>query len=143
MTGMRPGEYCSRREKDIINTIISIQDEPDIPRQTKNLASIRRVRKPLGFSLTKPSLAISTKMIYLRTEAKDRFNSKQITPHSGRHTFIELSRRAGCAPRVIDAITGHGKQSVSSQYDEYTDDILIREINKVWSFVSDNITTDE
>ena len=143
MTGMRPGEYCSRREKDIINNIIWIQDEPDIPWQTKNLASIRRVPKPLRFSLTKPSLAISTKMIYLRTEAKDRFNSKQITPHSGRHTFIELSRRAGCDPRVIDSITGHGKQSISSQYGEYTDDVLIREINKVWSFVSDNITTNE
>lgn len=141
MTGMRPGEYCSRREKDILNNIISIQDEPDIPWQTKNLASIRRVPKPSGFTLTKPSLAISTKMIYLRTEAKDRFNSKQITPHSGRHTFIELSRRAGCDPRVIDAITGHGKQSVSSQYGEYTDDVLTREINKVWSFVSENITS--
>ena len=139
LTGMRPGEYVSRRNKDLLDNIISIQDEPDIPWQTKNIASIRRVPMPQGFTLTKESLAISTKMIYLRKECKERFNSKRITPHSGRHTFIELSRRAGCDPRVMDAITGHAKKTTSSTYGAYTDDVLIREIEKVWCFINTQI----
>ena len=89
---MRPGEYVSRREKDLIDGIISIQDEPDIPWQTKNISSIRRVPMPEGLTLTKPGLAISTKMIYLRDEAQERFNSKRLTHHSGRHTVLEQTR---------------------------------------------------
>lgn len=147
ITGMRPGEYCSRREKDLVrasssslvNSIISIQDEPDIPWRTKNISSIRRVPMPKDFVLMRQDITLITRMIYLRTEAKERFNDKCITPHSGRHTFIELSRRAGCDPRVVDAITGHGKKNVSSTYGEYTDDVLIREIQKVWSFVDSKI----
>ena len=136
MTGMRPGEYVSRRPKDLVDGIITIQDEPDINWRTKNNSSIRRVPMPDGFQLMRP-LRTTTLMIQLRKEAKARFNSRRITPHSSRHTFIELSRRAGCDALVIDSITGHGKQSISSQYGKYTDDVLRREIKKVWSFVDE------
>jgi integrase len=89
---------------------------------------------PKGFVLMKESLAISTKMVYLRTINRDNFTDKRLTPHSGRHTFIEMSRRAGCDALVIDEITGHGKKNVSSTYGSYPDEVLSREIEKVWKF---------
>ena len=135
LTGMRPGEYCSRRSKDLIDNVISVTNEPDIPWTTKNNSSIRRVPRPENFCLMKQSIRIITKMIYLQKEVRKRYSDKRLTPHSGRHTFIELSRRAGCDPRVIDAITGHAKKTTSSTYGDYPDEVLTREIEKVWAYI--------
>ena len=134
ITGMRPGEYVSRRPKDLTDGMISIQDEPDIPWQTKNESSIRRVPMPEGFTLMRP-LRFSTLINYLQREARSRFNDRLVTPHSGRHTFIELSRRAGCDSLTIDAVTGHGKKNQSSRYGSYPDEVLIRETKRVWELV--------
>lgn len=140
ITGMRPGEYVSRRPKDLKDGMISIQDEPDIPWQTKNDSSIRKVPMPEGFSLMRP-LRFSTLINYLQREARSRFNDRLITPHSGRHTFIELSRRAGCDSLTIDAVTGHGKKNQSSKYGSYPDEVLIRETQKVWDKVDEILKT--
>ena len=131
---MRPGEYASRRTKDLTDNIISITNEPDLNWRTKNQASVRRTPKPEGFLLMKKKLKPSTLMDYMQREAKARFNNKRITPHSGRHTFYELSRRAGCDSLVIEAVTGHAKKRQSSQYGSFPDEVLIRECQKIWNF---------
>lgn len=134
LTGMRPGEYASRRTKNLTDNIISITNEPDLNWRTKNQASVRRTPKPEGFSLMKDGLKPSTLMDYMQREAKDRFNNPRITPHSGRHTFYELSRRAGCDSLVIEAVTGHAKKRQSSQYGSFPDEVLIRECQKIWNY---------
>ena len=91
---------------------------------------------PEGFSLMRP-LAFSTLINYLQREARSRFNDRLLTPHCGRHTFIELSRRAGCDSLTIDAVTGHGKKNQSSRYGNYPDEVLIRETKKVWDKVDE------
>lgn len=139
LSGLRPGEYCSRRQKDVSHGILSVTDEPDISWRTKNIASIRRLPIPPGFQLTNPDHRVATKMTKLQKECKQLFNDKRLTPHSGRHKFYELSRRAGCDPMAIEAITGHAQKRQSSQYGSYSDDVLLREISKVWEFVNKNI----
>ena len=134
LTGMRPGEYASRRTKDITDHIISITNEPDLNWRTKNQASVRTTPKPEGFSLMKQGLKPGTLMDYMQREAKDRFNNSRITPHSGRHTFYELSRRAGCDSLVIEAVTGHAKKRQSSKYGNFPEEVMIRECKKIWNF---------
>ncbi len=139
LTGLRPGEYASRRPKDIEDGIVSITDEKDLNWRTKNIASIRRVPIPAGFTLMKEGLKVSTAMDYMQAEVKRLFNSSKVSPHSGRHTLYELSRRAGCDPLVVEAFTGHAAKRQSSQYGSFPDAVLIREAQKVWGFV-DQIT---
>ena len=93
------------------------------------------VPKPPGLVIMKDGLKPGTRMDYMQREVKERFNNPQITPHSGRHTFYELSRRAACDPMVIEAVTGHAKKRQSSQYGTFPNEVMIRESKKVWEFV--------
>jgi integrase len=77
-----------------------------------------------------------------RTHLRKLITDKNVTPHSGRHFFIQTSRRAGCDSQVIAAICGHGSTVGSSTqrgYGEFTDDVLIREAEKVWNYVYSRI----
>ena len=41
------------------------------------------------------------------------------TPHSGRHTFYALSRRAGCDQGVIECLAGHNEVTGSRSAKKY------------------------
>ena len=64
-------------------------------------------------------------------------NDQTCTPHSCRHTFYTLSRRAGCDRQVIEAIAGHTSEEGSQTakgYGRITDEVLRREPSKLWDF---------
>ena len=48
-------------------------------------------------------------------QLKKLIPDKRATAHSGQHTFVTLSRQAGCDSRVIEAITGHWNVKDGSQ----------------------------
>ena len=59
------------------------------------------------------------------------------TVHSVRHTYYSMSRRADCNDSVI-AIIGHAKKKgsrVAQSYGLFVDDVLLRESQKVWTFI--------
>jgi integrase len=59
----------------------------------------------------------------------------RISPnHSWRHQFKTLGRRYGLAPDIVNAITGHGRQSVADAYGEFEVSALKRELQKIPTF---------
>lgn len=140
MTGMRPGEFASRLKGDVDGGIIVVDDQPSMDKwRPKTLSSYRRVPIPAGFELD-----LSKRRVKSRISNYSRRLSKIIpdplaTAHSGRHTFYELSRRAGCDSNVIETVCGHAKVSGSrsaKNYGSMPDEVLIRESQKVWDFVA-------
>lgn len=125
------GLRTSELENGIIeDDIMIITDTPKF--RPKTLSSYRRVPLPKGF--TRPK----TKAITWREHFRKHITDETVTLHSGRHTFIELSRRADCEPRVIEELCGHGSSVGSSShkaYGSFTDEVLRREITKVWSLI--------
>ena len=135
MTGVRPGEL----ENGVIeDNILIVQDTGDDGEEwrPKTLSSYRRVPLPPGFS--RPTTSPKT----WRTNLRKIITDKAVTPHSGRHFFIEVSRRAGCDSQIVAEICGHGSDIGSSSqrgYGRFTDEVLIRETQKIWSYINNNI----
>jgi len=55
--------------------------------------------------------------------------------HGWRHLFKTVSRRAGIASEVRDAIQGHAPRSVGEAYGEWPVDVLAQVINLIPRFV--------
>ena len=139
LTGLRPGEYASRRASDIDGNILVINDEESIGWRTKTLSSGRRVPLPPGFEFDTSNRKQGSRIGRYNKDLRKHISDKLATAHSGRHTFYELSRRAGCDQRVIETICGHGEVTGSrsaNKYGSMPDDVLIRESTKVWELVN-------
>ena len=141
LTSLRPSEVASRSPQDVSDSIILIDDQPSIDWRPKTMSSYRRVPLPAnrideinGFWQTNLS-----QVKRWQRKLRKLIPDPKATPHSGRHTFITLSRQAGCDSRVIEAITGHASGKDGSQvmqgYGEFKDEVLVREAQKVWDFV--------
>lgn len=100
----------------------------------KTLSSYRRVPLPKNYK------RLDRNQRTLRKRLRDLIPDTNVVLHSARHTFIELSRRAGCDARIIDEVCGHGSSSGSSSnrsYGEFPDAVLLRETQKVWDLIED------
>ena len=99
------------------------------------MSSYRRVPIHDTFKLDTNSSQVATKTTNLCRKLRKFITDPLATPHSARHTFYELSRRAGCDSQVIETIAGHA-QKIGSRtargYGRFTDEVLKREIEKVW-----------
>ena len=81
---------------------------------------------------------VSSKTTMLARELSKDIPDPTATVHSARHTFYSISRRADCNDSVIEAITGHAKKEVSrvaQSYGLFADEVLLREAQKVWTFI--------
>ena len=61
-----------------------------------------------------------------------------VVMHSGRHTHIELSRRAGAESQIVAEYCGHGSDRGSTSqrgYGNFPDEVMFREISKVWKLI--------
>ena len=134
MTGLRPGEARNARVDGDMLIIKPIKDKAgNVVWRPKTLSSHRRVPRPTGWELT--TIGVREE----RKQVRALISDKNVTPHSGRHTFIELARRAGADLRIIDEVCGHGsKQGSSSQrgYGAFPDEVLTRETKKVWELIT-------
>ena len=133
MTGMRSGELQNGVIEGDIMVVTELDDDEFRP---KTLSSYRRVPLPPGF--VRPKTHPKTWRTNLRKFIKD----KNVTPHSGRHFFIQTARRAGCDMQVIAEVCGHGSDVGSSSqqgYGDFTDEVLKREAQKVWDYINTNI----
>ena len=131
---MRPGELENGvQEKDIM--IVTETDDEDGWRP-KTLTSYRRV--PLPSDFVRPTTSAKN----WRTQNRKLISDKNVVPHSGRHKFYELARRAGCDWQVIESIAGHadgvGSQTAKA-YGTFPDEVKRREIEKVWEYVYSNV----
>ena len=136
MTGVRPGELQNGVIEDNILVVQDIGDEGEGEWRPKTLSSYRRVPLPQGF--IRPTTSPKT----WRTQLRKIITDKAVTPHSGRHFFIEISRRAGCDSQIIAEICGHGSDIGSSSqrgYGRFTDEVLLRESQKVWDYIDTHI----
>ena len=140
LTGMRPGEFASRLASDIDGDMLVIDEQPTLSWRPKTLSSYRRVPMPPGMELDTSKLKVQSRISRMGFDLRDRVTTdKTATPHSARHTFYELSRRADCDQRVIEVLTGHAKVSGSRSarnYGSMPDEVLKREIQKVWDFAA-------
>ena len=133
MTGMRSGELENGVVEKNIMVVSAFDDDEFRPNK---FSSSRRVPLPPGFE--RPTNSAKRWRVNLRKFIKDR----NVTPLSGRHFFLQTSRRADCDEQIIAAICGHGSSlgsTTQSRYGEFTDDVLIREAQKVWNFVDSKI----
>ncbi len=139
MLGLRVGEYVSRQQPDLKDGVLSIDEQLQFDWRPKTLTSYRRVPVYDGFEVEPESKrGIKTRVSSINKELRAVITDKNAVVHSARHTFITLSRRAQCDTRVIEVLTGHGKTEGSAthaMYGEMPDEVLHREIQKVWSLV--------
>ena len=71
---------------------------------------------------------------------RQHITDKAATPHSGRHTFYSLARRADVDLSVLTALTGHASKEtsrVAQSYGLFKDEVLIREASKVWELIAE------
>ena len=133
LTGMRPGELeHGVREGDVL----IIRDREDVKWRPKTLSAYRRVPLPPGFK--QPTNSAKRWAEALRKLIED----KNVTPHSGRHTFIEVARRAGADMSIVEEICGHGSTTGSTSqkgYGAFPDEVLKRESQKIWDYINKNI----
>lgn len=71
-------------------------------------------------------------MAYILSDINNRWSDKRFTPLSGGHSIYKLSRTVGCDASVIEAIAGHAQKRESSQYGSYPDEVLGREVKKIF-----------
>ena len=136
MTGVRPGELQNGVIEDNVLVVQDTEDDGEGEWRPKTLSSYRRVPLPQGF--IRPTTSPKT----WRTQLRKIITDKAVTPHSGRHFFIETSRRAGCDSEIIAEICGHGSDNGSSSqrgYGRFTDEVLLRESQKVWDYIDTHI----
>ena len=136
-TGMRPGElqWGTRDEENNVTVIKPVFNEKgkEVWRP-KSDSSHRRVILPPDYK--HPKYKYRQWVDSFRLEIKDF----KWSLHSGRHTFIELSRRAGCEARVIEEYCGHGTKTGSTShaaYGQFPDEVLKREAGKVWVLIKE------
>ena len=142
MTGLRTGEFYSRIETDLKDGFLRIDDQPSKDWSPKTKSSYRRLPVPPCFTLDLHNIKVLSKTRELAGQLRTDIKDKYATVHSARHTFYSLSRRADCQDAVIEAITGHAKQSgsrVAQSYGLFDDKVLLREISKVWDYVNTHI----
>jgi len=136
LTGMRPSELASRTTDDVDNGMIMITSNDTW--RPKTLSSERRVPMPTGVELPAKTQNHNAVTQQWRKELRKLIPDREVTPHSGRHTFAELGRRAAVEPRVLEALMGHGStvgSSSTKKYGEFPDDVLKKEAQKIWSLV--------
>ena len=139
MTGLRSGEYFSRLYQDLHGQMLTIDRQPSkADWRPKTPSSYRRLPVPKDFELTPHKIMVSSKTTMLARELSKDIPDPTATVHSARHTFHSISRRANCNDSVIKAITGHAKKEdsrVAQSYGLFADDVLLREAQKVWTFI--------
>ena len=139
LTGLRAGEFFTREESDLNNQFITVDKKIDFDWRPKNLSSHRRVAVTPNFQLNPLGKRYAVGIRDLGVELRQFIADPTAPLHSSRHTFISLSRRAGCNDSVIEALTGHRKKDGSrtaQMYGEFGDQVLLREAQKVWNFVN-------
>ena len=135
-TGMRPSELASRLPQDVDGDMLIIDKQPSIDWRPKNNASYRRVPWFNGIELGYNRKVNSSVARWCR-DLREIIEDPRCTPHSGRHTFMSLSRRAECLERTTDAIAGHAGRDARTnrQYGDFPDVARKREIEKIWALV--------
>lgn len=140
-TGLRPGEYFSRLPKDLNGQILRIDDQklPTEKWRPKTMSSYRNVAVPKFFTLIKRGdTIVQSNITRVGVNLRQHITDKAATPHSGRHTFYSLARRADVDLSVLTALTGHASKEtsrVAQSYGLFKDEVLIREASKVWELV--------
>ena len=133
LTGMRPGEL---EHGEIDGDVLIIRDREDMNWRPKTLSAYRRVPLPPGFK--QPTNSAKRWCEALRKLIADR----NVTPHSGRHFFIETARRAGADMSIVEEYCGHGSTTGSTSqkgYGSFPDEVLKRESQKIWDYINANI----
>ena len=137
LTGLRPGELEFGQMDPEDDSVLIIKDliiNGKVVWRPKTLSSYRHVVLPPGFVRPK------TQAKQWRKNYRKLITDPNKTLHSGRHTFIELYRRAGADPTVMIEYCGHGSTVGSSSHQAYgtfTDDVLRREAQKVWKLMEE------
>jgi integrase len=138
LTGMRPSELATRTKSHIDNGMIMITSTDTW--RPKTLSSERRIPMPTGLELATKAQNHNAITQQWRRDLRKLIADTTVTPHSGRHTFAELGRRAAVEPRVMEALMGHGStvgSTSTKKYGEFPDSVLQSEIHKIWSLIAD------
>lgn len=133
LTGMRPGEL---EHGELDGDVLVVIDDENSKWRPKTLSSYRRVPLPANFVFPKTTART------WRDNIRKLISDKTVTPHSGRHTFIEVARRAGADMSIVEEICGHGSTTGSTSqkgYGAFPDEVLRRESSKIWDFIKNDI----
>ncbi len=144
LTGLRPGEFASRLPADLDGDMLIIDEQPSLmisPTECwrpKTLSSYRRVPVPSDYVSPDVKITYKTRLNYIRAKIQSLFGDPACSPHSGRHTFYSLSRRAGLDRQISENIAGHAStvgSKTAKNYGSFPDAVLKREAVKLWEFV--------
>ena len=143
MTGLRAGEFFSRLPQDLNGQILKVDKQPTKDDwRPKTASSYRTVAVPPSFSLTLNDYKVQTNITRIGIALRQDIKDPTAPVHSARHTFITIARRADCSDSIVTALTGHavkGTSRIAQQYGLFPDDVLLREAQKVWNYIHNNI----
>ena len=108
----------------------------------KTEISYRRFPSHPGFELDTANILLRSRVGRYVVQIREHVDEKLATAHSGRYSFYELSRRAGCDQSVNETICGHAETTGSRSAGNdcsMPDDVLKREIHMVWDLVDEGI----
>ena len=127
---------------DLNGQFLKVDKKTDIDWRTKGLSSRRTVAVPTGFKLKSLGKSYQAGIRDLARDLRQFMTDPTAPLHSSRHTFLSLSRPAGCDTAVVTALTGHHSKEtsrVAQSYGLFPDEILLREAQKVCHYVSTRI----
>ncbi len=142
LTGLCAGEFFTREDSDLNGQFLKVDKKTDIDWRPKGLSSHRTVAVPTGFKLKSLGKSYQSGTRDLGQDLREFILDPTAPLHSSRHTFLTLSRRAGCDTAVVTALTGHHSKEtsrVAQSYGLFPDEVLLREAQKVWDYVDKNI----
>lgn len=147
LSGMRVGEICSLRFKDVLDADGSIRNEIRLtPEMTKgDYARVVFVNDKLRKELAQyvahfKSSKLDDKLFYSQKKGSDGFNANTLTQHfhflykragvdgasshSGRRTFITNLASKGVSVRVLMNLAGHRSIATTQAYIDINDNML-------------------
>lgn len=154
-SGARVAEICQLRVEDVvrIDSIWCMKIDPEAgPLKTRSseravplhpaliesgfLTFVATVKSGPLFSSLPPNRFGSrggngTKILGRWVRSLGLTDARLAPNHSWRHRLKTLGRRHGLAPDIVDAITGHGRKTVSDSYGEFPMEALERELMKI------------
>lgn len=133
--GLRVSELFSRTRADLELGVLVIADRGQF--RVKTRSSRRRVPVPSALlpdlgSILADRRTASTKAQRLRDLVREQFEDPALVPHSFRHTWYTLARRAGIPQDVTAELAGHSPVNrVQGGYGSFPDQVLIEAVKLI------------
>jgi len=133
--GLRVSELYSRTRADLVDGVLVIDDRGDF--RVKTRSSRRRLPVPGALlpdleAVLADRRTTSRKGQRLRDLVREHFEDQALVPHSLRHSWYTLARRAGVLADVQAELAGHSPvHRVQGGYGSFHDGVLLQALQSI------------